>query len=175
MILNCGVEKTFESPLDCKEIQPAHPKGNQSWIFIGRIDAEAETLILWPPDVKNWLIWKDRMLGKMKAGGEGDDRGWDGWLVSLTQWTRIWVNSRSWWWTGRLGVLQSMGSQRVGHDWVTELNLPLKDHILLSNLISFPWNTRFVLYISYMFPHSSLSLVICIVNICSLSVYLYGY
>ena len=53
------VLKTLENPLDCKEIQPVHPKGNQSWIFIGRIDAEAETIIFWPPDVKNWLIWKD--------------------------------------------------------------------------------------------------------------------
>ena len=55
------------------------------------------------------------------AGGEGDDRGWDGWMASLTQWTWVWVNSRSWWWTGRPGMLQFMGSQRVGHDWVTEL------------------------------------------------------
>ena len=53
------LEKTLESPLDCKEVQPVHPKGNQSWIFIGRTDAEAEIPILWPPDVKNWLIWKD--------------------------------------------------------------------------------------------------------------------
>ena len=58
----------------------------------------------------------------LKAGGEGDDRGWDGWKASLTQWTWVWVNSRSWWFTGRPGVLQSMGSQRVGHAWVTELN-----------------------------------------------------
>ena len=58
------LEKTLRSPLDCKEIQPVHPKGNQSWIFIGRTDAEAETLILWPPDVKNWLIWKDPDPGK---------------------------------------------------------------------------------------------------------------
>ena len=61
------LEKTLESPLDCKEIQPVHPKGNQSSIFIGRTDVEAETPILWPPNVKNWLIEK-------KAGGEGDDR-----------------------------------------------------------------------------------------------------
>ena len=61
------------------------------------------------------------MLGK-KAGGEGEHRGWDGWMASLTQWIWIWVNSRSWWWTGRPGVLHFMGSQRVGHDWVTELN-----------------------------------------------------
>ena len=60
--------------------------------------------------------------GKLRAGGEGDDRGWDGWMASPTQWTWVWVNSRSWWWTGRPGVLQSMGSQRVGHDWATELN-----------------------------------------------------
>ena len=59
---------------------------------------------------------------RLKAGGEGDDRGWDGWMASLTQWTWVWVNSRSWWWTGRPGVLQSMGSQRVKRGWVTELN-----------------------------------------------------
>ena len=58
------LEKTLESPLDCKEIQPVHPKGDQSWIFLGRTDAEAETPILWPPDVKNWLIWKDPDAGK---------------------------------------------------------------------------------------------------------------
>ena len=61
------LEKTLESPLDCKEIQPIHPKGNQSWIFIGRTDAEAETPILWPPDAKNWLLGKDLMLGKTEG------------------------------------------------------------------------------------------------------------
>ena len=60
--------KTLESPLDCKEIQPIHPKGNQPWIFIGRTDAEAETPILWPPDRKNWLIWKTLMLGNIEGG-----------------------------------------------------------------------------------------------------------
>ena len=59
---------------------------------------------------------------KLNAGGEGDDRGWDGWMSSLTQWTWVWVNFGSWWWTARPGMLQSMGSQRVGHDWVTGLN-----------------------------------------------------
>ena len=59
---------------------------------------------------------------RLEAGGEGDDRGWDGWMASPTQWTWVWVNSRSWWWTGKPGMLQSMGSQRVRHDWVTELN-----------------------------------------------------
>ena len=58
---------------------------------------------------------------RLKAGGEGDDRGWDSWMASPTQWTWVWASSRSWWWTGKPGVLQSMGSQRVRHDWVTEL------------------------------------------------------
>ena len=65
---------------------------------------------------------KTLMLGKMRAGGDGDDRGWDGWMASLTQWTWVWVGSRSWWWTRRPGVLWFMGSQRVEHDWTTELN-----------------------------------------------------
>ena len=115
------LEKTLESPLDFKEIQPLHPKGNQSWIFIGMTDAE--TPILWPPDVKNWLIWKDPDAGEdWRQEEKGTTRGRDGWMASLTQWTWVWVNSGSWWWTGRPGVLQSMGSQRVKHNWVTELN-----------------------------------------------------
>ena len=70
------LEKTLESPLDCKEIQPVPPKGNHSWIFIGRTDAEAETPILWPCDVKYSLIGKDPNAGQdLKAGGEEDDRG----------------------------------------------------------------------------------------------------
>ena len=113
------LEKTLESPLDCKEIKPAHPKGNQSWIFIGRTDAEAEAPILWPPDVKIWLIRKDWCWEKLKAGGEVDDRGWDSWMASSIQWTWVWASSGSWWRTGKPGVLQSMGSQRVIHDWAT--------------------------------------------------------
>ena len=109
---------TLENPLDSKEIQPVHPQGSQSWIFIGRTDTEAEASIVWPPDVKNWLIGKDPKI--LKAGGEGEDR--DGWMASPTQWTWVWVSSGSWWWTGRPGVLQSMGSQRIGHDWATELD-----------------------------------------------------
>ena len=116
------VLETLESPLDFKEIQPVHPKRDQSWVFIGRTDTEAETPILWPPYPKSWLIWKDPDAGKDWAGGEGVDRGWDGWMASLTQWTWVWVNSGSWWWTGRPGVLQFIGSQRVRHDWETELN-----------------------------------------------------
>ena len=77
--------------------------------------------ILWPPDAKNWLLKRPWCWERLRAG-EGDDRGWDGWMASPTQWTRFWIDSRSWWWTGRPGVLQFMGLQRVGHDWVTELN-----------------------------------------------------
>ena len=75
------------------------------------------------------LMWRADSLkrpwcwGRLKAGGEGDDRGWDGWMASPTWWTWVWVNSRRWWWTGRPGVLQSMGLQRVGHDWATEQQL----------------------------------------------------
>ena len=99
-----------------------HP-GDQSWVFIGRTDVEVETLILWPPHVKSWLIGKDPDAGRdWGAGGEGDDRGWDGWMASPTRWAWVWVNSGSWWWTGRPGVLRFMGSQRVRHDWATELN-----------------------------------------------------
>ena len=114
--------RRLESLLDSKEIKPVNPKGNQSWIFIGRTDAEAETPILWTPDAKNQLIGKTLMLGKIERRRRGDDRGWDGWMASLTQWMWIWVGSRSWWWTGKPGMLQSLGSKKVRHDWATELN-----------------------------------------------------
>ena len=78
------LEKTLESPLDCKEIKPIQPKGNQSWIFIGRTNAEVETPILWPPDATNWLIWKTLMLGKIegrrRTGQQDEMVGWHHWL-----------------------------------------------------------------------------------------------
>ena len=111
-------------PLDCKEIQTVHPKGNKSWIFIGSIGAEAETPRLWPPDVKNWLIGKDPDAGKdwrrKKKGTKEDEM--IGWHHGL--WTWVWASSRSWCWTRKPGLLQSKGLQMVGHDWVTELNTP---------------------------------------------------
>ena len=111
------LEKTLASPFDCKEIKPVHCKGNQFWIFIGRTDAEAEA------DSKSWLIGKDPDTEKeLKAGREGDEREWDGWMASLTWWIWVWASSGSWWWTGQFCMLQSTGSQRVGHDWATELN-----------------------------------------------------
>ena len=117
------LENILESPLDCKEIQPVHHKGNQSWIFIGRIDAEAETPKVLPPECEELTHWKRPWCWeRLKVGGKGDDRGWDGWIASPTRWTWVWVNSGHWWWTGKPGMLQSMGSQRVGLDWATELN-----------------------------------------------------
>ena len=77
------LEKTLESPLNCKEIQPVHPKGSQSWIFIGKADAEAEAPILWPPDAKNWLMGKDLMLGKIE-GGRRRGRQRMRWLDGIT-------------------------------------------------------------------------------------------
>ena len=116
------LEKTLESPLDCKEIQPVHSKGDQPWCslegmmlklklqyfghLMGRVDSLEKTLMLW------------RIGGRRRKGRQRMR-----WLMaSLTQWTWVWVNSRSGWWTGRPGVLRFMGSQRVRHDWATELN-----------------------------------------------------
>ena len=100
------LEKTLERPLDCKEILPVHSKGDQSWVFFGRNDAKAETPVLWPPHEKSWLIGKDSDAGRdWGTGGKGDGIGWDGWMASPTRWTWVWVNSGSWWWTGRPSVL----------------------------------------------------------------------
>ena len=113
------LEKTLESPLDWK-IKPVHPKGNQSWIFIGRTDAETLILVTGCKELTHWKrpwSWE-----RLKAGGEGDDRGWDGWMAPLTRWTWVWASSESWWWTRKPGMQQSMGSQKVGHSWATELN-----------------------------------------------------
>ena len=122
MLPNLILEKSLESCFDCKEIQPVHPKGNESWIFIGRTDAEAETPILLATSCEVLPHWKRPWCSEgLGVGGEGMT-GWDGWMASPTQWTWVWVNSGSWWWTGRPGVLQTIGSQRVKHDLATELN-----------------------------------------------------
>ena len=117
------LEKTHESPLDCKEIQPIHSEEDQPWDFFGRNDAKAETPVLWPPHVKSWLIGKDWCWEGLEARGEGDDRGWDGWVASLTRWTWVWVNSelvmdREAWSVAIHGVAKSRTRPR---DW-TELN-----------------------------------------------------
>ena len=123
MLLNCGAGE------DSWEVSWTARRSNQSILkeinleyslegvirklklqYFGHLMRRADSL------EKTWC-WE-----RLKLGGEGDDRGWDGWMASLTQWRWVWVNSRSWWWTRRSVVLQSMGSQRVGHVWVTELN-----------------------------------------------------
>ena len=113
------MEKTLESPLDCKEVLPVHPNGNQSWIFIRRADAEAETPIFGHLMGRTDSFEKTLMLGKIEGRRR---RGWDGWMASLTHWTWSWVNSYSWWWTGRPSMLHSMELQRIGPEWATELN-----------------------------------------------------
>ena len=88
------LEKTLESLLDCKEIQPVHPKADQSLVFIGTTDAEAKSPILWPSDAKSWLIWKDPDPEKDWGQVEKGATWWDGWMASLTQWTWVWANSK---------------------------------------------------------------------------------
>ena len=89
------LEKTLESPLDCKEFQPVHPKGNQSWIFIGRAMLKLKLQYFGHLMWRTGSFEKTLMWERLKAGGEGDDRGWDGWMASLTRWTWVWVSSGS--------------------------------------------------------------------------------
>ena len=124
------LEKTFESPLDCKEIQQLHPKGNQSEYSLEglMLKLKLQYFGTWCEELTNWKrpwCWE-----RLRAGGEGDGRGWDGWMASPTQWTWVWVNFGSWWCFGRPSRLQSMGSQRVGHDWATELNFTLLSYMV---------------------------------------------
>ena len=132
------LEKTLESPLDCKEIQPVHPKGDQSWVSIGRTDVEAETPILWPPNVESWLIWKDPDAGKdwgqeEKGMTEDDMVGWHhqhnghgfGQIPGVGDGQE------------RLACCCSWG-RRVGHDWVTELNWVCKDCLAINVIVQSP-------------------------------------
>ena len=121
------LEKTLESPLECKEIKPVNPKGRQSRLFIWNTDAEAETQYFSLLMQRTDSLEKPRSWERLDVG-EGDDTGWDGWMASLTQWTWAWVGSRSWWWTGKPSMQQSMG-HRVGHDWTTVLNWTELKHI----------------------------------------------
>ena len=115
------LEKILESPLDCKEVLLVHPKDISPEYSLERLmlKLKLQYLATWCEELTHWKRpWCREGLG---TGEEGDDRGWGGWMASLTRWTWVWVNSGSWWWTGRPGVLRFMESQRVGHDWATEL------------------------------------------------------
>ena len=112
------LEKTLESPLTYKSIlKVISPEYSLEGLML---KLNSNTLACWCKYLIHWkrLWYRERL----KVGGEGDDRGWDGWMASPTWWTWVWVNSRSWWWTGRPGVLQSMGVQRIRHNWAAELN-----------------------------------------------------
>ena len=162
MLLNCGVGEDSWVSLGLQEdIKAVHPKGNQSWIFIGRTDCwswNSNILATWCEELTPWKrpwCWE-----RLKARGEGDVRGWDGWMASLTHWTWVWINSRCWWWTGRPGVLQFIGSQRVGHDWATELTELIWTLLweLLYKCLSpnFPfWKYIFMIRNTYIYTKSS--------------------
>ena len=152
--MNCGAGKTLENPLDYKEIQPVHPKGNQSWIFIGRTDAEAEIPVLWSPVAKNWLTGKNPEAGKDwrwedKGMTEDEMVGWHHRLNGHEFEHAPGVSEGQ-------GSMVSMGSQRVGHDWVIELNwtdpsfplLPSPSLVSLTWLLSSPQATTYLLSIT---------------------------
>ena len=123
MLLKCGVgEDSWESL--GRQGDPTSPSWRRSVLAVHWKDWHwswnSTTLATWWEELTHWKrLWWWEGLG---AGGEGDHRGWDGWMASPTRWTWVWVNSGSWWWTGRLGVLWFMGSRRVGHNWLNELN-----------------------------------------------------
>ena len=129
------LEKTLESPLDCKEIQPVHPRRSvlgvhwKDWCWSWNSSTLATSCKVLTHWKRPWC-WE-----RLRVGGEGDDRGWDGWMASPTRWAWVWVNSGSLWWTGRSGVLRFMGSQRVRHDWATELNWTELNILLCDSVI----------------------------------------
>ena len=122
MLLICGVREDSWESLGLQG-DPTSPSYRRSFLGVHWKDWfwswNSITLATWCEE----LIWRPWFWERLRVGGECGDRGWDGWMASLTQWTWVWVNSGSWWWTGRPGVLQSVGLQRVGHDWTTSLNL----------------------------------------------------
>ena len=122
MLLNCGVGEDSRVPWTTRRanlsiLKEINPECSLEGLML-KLKLQYFGHLMGRAD----LFEKTLILGRLKAGGDGDDRGWDGWMASPTQWTWVWVNSGSWWWTGRPGVLQSMALQRVGHDWATELN-----------------------------------------------------
>ena len=135
---SCTIKKVEHKRIDAFELWCWRRLLRVPWTS-GRSNQSILKEISWGVHWKDWCCsWNSNTLAisyeelthwkrpwwweRLRTGGEGDNKGWDGWMVSTTQWTWVWVNSRSWWWTGRPGLLRFMGSQGVGHDWVTELN-----------------------------------------------------
>ena len=111
------LEKTLESPLDCREIQPVHPKGNQSWMFIWKVWSwSSNTLATWWEEGTHWK--RPWCWDWFKTGGEVDDKGWDGWMASKTQWTWVWASSGSWWRIGKPGVLPWDSKESDMTEWL---------------------------------------------------------
>ena len=108
------LEKTLESPLDSKETQQVNSEGNQSWILIEGLMVKLKLQYFGHLMQRTYSLEKTLIWERMKWVGEGNDRGWDGWMPSPTQWTQVWVSSGSWWWTGKPGILQSMGHKESG-------------------------------------------------------------
>ena len=134
------LEKTLESPLDCKDIQPVHPKGDHCW--------NSNTLATWRKELTH--LKRPWCCERLRAGGEGDDRGWDGWMASPTQWTWVWVDSRSWWWTGKPGTLRFMGSQ-------SRTRLSNWTELMVAPFLSF-WGTSILFsLVAAPFPPTALS------------------
>ena len=135
------LENTLGSPVDSKEIQSVNPKRNQPWIFIGRTlcwSRSSNTLATWCSELthlKRPWCWE-----RLRAVGEGDNRGWDGCMASPTQWTWVWVSSWSWWWTERTDVLWFMGLQRVWHNWMTQLIIFIfHSGMFIQNIYAIGW------------------------------------
>ena len=143
------LEKTLESPLDCKEIQPVHPKGDQSWVFFGRNDAKAETPVLWPPHAKSWLIGKDsdaeRDWGQEQKGTTEDEMaGWHHQLDGCEfEWT-LGVGDGQ----GGLVCCDSWG-RRVGHDWATELNWTIHVNKFPKIFFNYPYKFDIFNFLKY--------------------------
>ena len=163
MLLNCGVGEDSWEYLRLQG-DPTSPSWGRSVLGVHWKDWcwswNSNTLATSCEELTRWKRpWCWEGLG---TEGEGDDRGWDGWMVSPTQWTWVWINSGSWWWTGKPGVLQFMGSQRVGHDWATELNWP--DHFL-SHFCPHKYGT-WLLKLSVRLPLKSVVLFLLVSNHC---------
>ena len=116
------LEKTFENPLDCKEIKPIHPKGNYPEYSLEGLILKLKLQYVGHLMRRADSLEKTLMLGKIESRRKRGRQRMRGWMASPTQWPWVWASSGSWWWTGKPDVLQSMGSQRVRHDWATELN-----------------------------------------------------